>query len=312
MLHHVVRPFRLFAIVLFLVSTPQVAGAQQVANGASLLAPLQRLQPTSGTLSYVVIVNGQVIEAQKPSLPLAVGSTFKLALLNALHDRIAAKALSWDHVVHLDPAQKSLPSGELQDWPNGTPLTIGTLTAFMLSDSDNTAADTIAYLVGPDAVKPYVAGNNPLLTTREVFTLKARQNASLRERYGKASTAAARRALVDQVDRLPLPTVDQLSKKPDLTVEYHYSVTQLCDLMTRAGDDQYLSINSGPADASDFKTVAYKAGADVGVLNLTTLVTTKRDNRICFSATVNNAKADFPKDPIGEKYGDVLSVLSKM
>lgn len=63
----------------------------------------------------------------------------------------------------------------------------------------------------------------------------------------------------------------------------HLSVVALFSL-TWAGATQ-----SRVADADDFRRVAYKGGSDSGVLNLTTLVTTRRGTRICFSATVNDA-----------------------
>lgn len=48
--------------------------------------------------------------------------------------------------------EKSLPGGILQNWPKGAPLTLHTLAGLMISQSDNTAADTLLEILGRDVV----------------------------------------------------------------------------------------------------------------------------------------------------------------
>ena len=80
----------------------------------------------------------------------------------------------------LDSALRSLPSGVLQSWPAGTPMTVESLAILMISQSDNTAADRLLHLLGRERVESrtrvagntHVARNTPFLTTREMFALK--------------------------------------------------------------------------------------------------------------------------------------------
>lgn len=281
-----------------------------VLAAASLDDGLRALRPTSGTLSYVIVKEGRSEEAAlNASEALAVGSAFKLAVLNALQDEIAKGRLHWADVVSLKHEWKSLPSGVLRAWPDGTPLTLATLAAEMISISDNTAADALVRIVGASALRPYMGQNRPFLTTREVFALKSTPGADLLAAYRKAITPVAREAVLKHVDSLPLPTVEQLLKRPELYVEWDYSVRELCGFMTRISDVPIMSINPGVADATAFRHVAFKGGSDIGVINLTTLVTTTRGTKICFSATLNDPTQEIDESAFEAAYRETLRFL---
>ena len=89
-------------------------------------------------------------------------------MLSALRDQINRGSHRWSEVIPLRQAWKSYPSGILQRWPDGTPRTLATDAAEMISISDNTAADALIEIVGANALKPFAAGNNPFLKTREM------------------------------------------------------------------------------------------------------------------------------------------------
>jgi beta-lactamase class A len=278
-------------------------------RAASLDAALRALQPKSGTLSYAIVENGRDLADLNSSAVMAVGSTFKLAVLAAMRDEIAHGKRRWTDVVPLRAQWKSLPSGVLQTWPDGTPLTLATYAAEMISISDNTAADALIRIAGPAALAPYAGNNEPFLTTREAFTLKSKQQAARRAAYAASRNAKARSAILRAVDGLPLPALDALDDAPSLAIEWHYSVRELCSLMHRVADLPLMSINPGVADAASFAHVAYKGGSDSGVLNLTTQVTTKRGSTLCFSATVNDATTAIDERPFELAYGSVLAAL---
>jgi len=282
-----------------------------VLKSASLEDALHGLQ-SSGTLSYTVIVEGRERAALSPSTSMAVGSTFKLAVLNGLQDEIRAGERRWSDVLPLESRWKSLPSGELQDWPDKTPLTIATYAADMISNSDNTAADALAQIVGAKAIRTYAAGNDPLPTTRELFVLKSKEDGALRRAYVAAPTQADRAKILRRVDTMPLPAANELVTTPILAVEYHFSVRQLCALMSRVANLPLMSINAGPADASSFRSVAYKGGSDVGVLNMTTMVITKRGTHVCVSATWNDADRDLKDELLGTAYASVMAQTAKL
>ena len=278
----------------------------------SLDDTLQDLQPATGTLSYIITEEGRSPRAGlNPSLPLAVGSSFKLAVLNALLDETRNGKRHWNDIVPLAKTWKSEPSGELQDWPSGTPITIASYAGQMISISDNTAADALAHLVGND-IAPYAGRNAPFLTTREIFILKANGAQEVRSAYLAAMTSSERSKILARVDAMQLPPAEQLLATPELNIEWHYSVSDLCKMMERVADLPIMSINPGAADPSDFRHVAYKGGSDVGVLNMTTMVTTRRGSKICFSATLNDPKNAIVNRAFGLKYAAVLHEIAAL
>ena len=124
--------------------------AEPLGSIESLAATIHALP---GSTALLVVSDGKDVIAQDADRPLAIGSAAKLAVLVALRDAVAAGRLGWDQVVPLAPSWRSLPSGQLQDWPDGTPLTIATLANLMISVSDNTATDALIRLVGREAVE---------------------------------------------------------------------------------------------------------------------------------------------------------------
>ena len=125
-----------------------------------------------------------------PARQYALGSAFKLYVLAALSRAVSEGRLSWDQVVPLDA--KSFPSGIMQKWPDGAPVTLQTAATLMISISDNTATDLVLKTVGRDAVEAEMRASGhadlgktlPFLTTREMFVIKA---SDLGETYAAAS-----------------------------------------------------------------------------------------------------------------------------
>lgn len=273
---------------------------------------LKGLRPASGTLSYVIAVEGRSERAAlNASEPLAVGSAFKLAVLNALQDEVRAGARRWSDVVPLRTQWKSIPSGVLQTWPTGSPITIGTYATEMISISDNTAADALAHVVGAQALKPYAGSNDPFLTTRQMSVLKSQPGTALRAAYAAAKTPAERRAVLNRTEAIAVPRVEEFLAAPNLAIEWHYTVRDLCAMMRRVADLPLMSVNPGLADAHAFRHVAYKGGSDAGVLNMTTVVTTTRGTRICFAATVNDAAKAVDESAFSLAYRSVLRAMEQ-
>jgi beta-lactamase class A len=246
---------------------------------------------------------------------LAVGSAFKLAVLAALQQRINAGQLSWTQQVTLRAQDKSLPSGVLQTRPNGSRYTVADLARYMISISDNTAADLLIHLVGRAAIAPFIPERDrPILTTRELFVLKDPANKGLRERYLAAASPAARLAILAQVDQLPLPSLRVLvplfAKGPVAPrIEYFFSVRRLCGLMARLQRLPQMSINPGVANPAEWTHVAFKGGSEPGVLNLTTMATARNGVTYCVSATWNNT-ALLDEGRFEALYSSVLHSLS--
>jgi hypothetical protein len=110
----------------------------------------------------------------------------------------------------------------------------------------------------------------------------------------------------------PLPTIANLVTTPILAIEWHYSVRELCNLMRRVAELPLMSINPGVADASAFRHVAFKGGSDFGIINLTTMVTTRLGTRFCFSATLNDPQRAIDEQSFESAYGAVLPHLASL
>lgn len=284
----------------------------------SLEAALAGFRSLPGRVSVLVLEDGQSKASLNPDEPLAVGSAFKLAVLAALKAEIESGKRKWSDVVELRPEWKSLPSGVLHTWPNGSPLTLHTLAAEMISISDNTAADALISILGREAVEAVAPRNRPFLTTKEAFALKNPANKALLERYLKGD-ATVRAALLPELKNAPLPTEADFTRGPlALQVEWFFSVRELCTLMERVQGLPLMSINPGVANPADWARVAFKGGSEPGVLNLTTGLETplspqsgegKGGKRYCISATWNNPQEALDEQKFITLYSGLLEAL---
>jgi beta-lactamase class A len=176
---------------------------------ASLTSAIEQFKALSGKVSVLVMEGKTVRASLNPTTALGVGSAFKLAVLDVLQSQIAAKKLTWQTIVPLQARFKSLPSGKLQTWPDGTALTVQSLAALMISESDNTATDHLIQFVGRENIEATTPQNQPFLMTREIFQLKAKGNKALLERYRKGNLAQ-KRIILAELAKLPLPNVADL------------------------------------------------------------------------------------------------------
>jgi beta-lactamase class A len=256
---------------------------------ASLTAAIDQFKALPGKVSVLVMEGKTVRASLNPTYSLGVGSAFKLSVLDVLQSQIAAKKLTWQTIVPLQAQFKSLPSGRLQTWPDGTALTAQTLAAMMISESDNTATDHLIQLVGRENIEATTPQNQPFLMTREIFQLKASGNKALLERYRKGNLTQ-KRTVFAELAKLPLPNVAEFEgTQPNaLDVEWFYTPVQLCDRIDRVFDLPLMGINPGIAQPQDWQKVVFKGGSEPGVMNLTTGLQAKNGKRYCVVATWNS------------------------
>jgi hypothetical protein len=244
---------------------------------------------------------------QKAERPLASGSAFKLFVLAELVRSVKAGERRWSDVVAL--GAPSLPSGIVQDWPTGSPITLHSLAALMISRSDNSAADTLLGVLGREKVERLLPElgvraperDRPFLSTREAFALKFGDPGFLAR--WKAADEAERRKLVARLAAVDLAALDpaRLGGSPAevATVDWFASPADLVrtlDWLRRNGDRtalDLLGINPGlgPALAKDFAYFGFKGGSEPGVLNLSFLLKSRSGRWMAVSATWNNENA---------------------
>lgn len=276
---------------ILLNATGQIIGLRfqpvrvQFKNLDDAIAQFKKLP---GKVSLLIEENNVKRIGLNETTPLAVGSAFKLAVLAALKTQIESGQRRWDEVIALQERQKSLPSGFLQSWADGSLLTLQSLAALMISQSDNTATDHLIYRVRREAIEPLTPRNRPFLTTREAFILKAQTNRKLLQQYRDANLSV-RRALLDEVAQRPLPGVEDFGADPvALDIEWFFTPAELCSLMNRVKDLPLMSINPGISSSQDWARVAFKGGSEPGVINLTTALQAKNGKQYCVVATWNH------------------------
>ncbi len=298
------------ATLLFAPRPPAPTSWAAVDQQLSTLAPQVSFAIDRVDGERCVPVHQLAADTQRP-----LGSAFKLYVLGALGDAVAAGRVAWDDTVTIRDDWKSLPSGQSQDAPAGTAITYRKLAEAMISISDNTAADHLIHLLGRDAVQAMLTrlGNadpqrtTPFLTTRELFVLKTTDYPALAQRYLGAGTAQ-HAAMLDGLDRTPFGDWQHWSTPRDIdSIEWFGSPQDMCRAMTGLAAAESrpsggpiadaLSINDGNLllDPAQYPTVWFKGGSEPGVLTLNYRIRARDGATYVASAMLSN-----PNGPIEE------------
>jgi beta-lactamase class A len=286
-----------------------VTGAEMRSDSLAAIVEEIRALPGQKSIAIARLGDGapQLLASLEPEHPLAIGSAFKLFILAELNRQIAAGQRRWSDVVALD--RRSIGSGSLQSWPLGSPLTLHTLAALMISVSDNSAADMLLHVVGRENVEQMmtvigVAGaarNRPLLSTLEVSAIKTGPAPALNA-WLQADESGRRRLLASDYAHIDASSIDiaRFTGNPlHLEVEWYASAADLVrvmDWLRRNADDTaraILGINPGvgPRLRGELAYLGYKGGSEPGVLNLTWLVRNRTGAWQAITGSWNNPDA---------------------
>jgi beta-lactamase class A len=306
-------------LINWLRISPAVAGTSP-GTWAGVDAALRSAAPQVRLL--VADVTGgscQPVHSIDPGTPAPLAAAFKLYVLDALGNAVAAGTAGWDQPLTITAPLKSLPPGELQDEPDGTRISVLDAAAAMTSLSDNTATDMLIHLLGRPAVQAALTRTGmadpaldlPFLTTREIFTLKLDQWPALADRYLAAGQAGRRALLARTVDQAPLPAVAAArawtAPRAVNTLEYFASATDICHvyadlaaLARRPGlapIGQVLSLNDDALqlDPAQWQTTWFKGGSEPGVLTLAFMATTRTGHSYAVTVLAEN-----PSQPINQ------------
>lgn len=206
----------------------------------------------------------------------------------------------------LEPEAVSLPSGILQNWPPGSPLTLYTLAALMISQSDNTAADQLLRTLGRYQVEKILPAmghsdpmrNVPFLSTVEMFKLKGGPEAG--KLYLAKDPHTRRVYLESEISRQSHRHLAPLTRPSYIDrIEWFASAADLCQAMnwirkqTETGPTamarDILAINSGlVVSKKPWHYIGYKGGSETGVLNVTFLLQAEAGDWYAFAASWNN------------------------
>ena len=262
-------------------------------RGDSLAAVTAEIRALPGTASLAVARLGDgppaLLAAIEPDRPLAIGSAFKLWILAELSRQVQAGARRWGDVVALD--RRSIAGGIAAGWPRGSPVTLHTLAALMISTSDNSATDMLLHILGREDVERMMATigvaaagrNRPLLSTLELAAIKTAPAPAVNA-WLQSDEAGRRRLLATSYAAIDPARLDigRFSGNPVHIegVEWFASAADLVrtmDWLRRNGDETaraILAINPAlaPSQRHGLTYAGYKGGSEPGVLNLTWLV----------------------------------------
>jgi hypothetical protein len=254
------------------------------------------------------------------SIARPTASQFKLFVLGALADQIAAGRISWDQTLTVKDAVKSLGNGQgsLQFAPPGTSVSVEQVATKMISISDNTAADMLIGFVGRTRVEAQVrewsahaSANDPFLTTREMFLLH--YAAGLGDRYLATPQDERAAFLASSVDPRPISDIASgYSSDPRHVdkIEWFASPADICrafaglqQLSKRAALAPLSTVLSREVagiglDTSQWPTVWYKGGSESGVLTLGWLAENSHGQTFVVEAMVSNPDAALAADSI--------------
>lgn len=301
-------------------TAPRLIEGLWIGVAAPIITTLDNLSTSfaglKGKASFVVAKLNQagetILASYHPGDILPIGSAFKLFVLGTLIRDIGAGERHWSDIVRLRNTWKSLPSGFLQEWPNGSPLTLQTLATLMISQSDNTAADVLIHVLGRKHVEETMSlmgirpdeSMKPFLTTREMFLLKDKRSSASLDTY-LAMNEPERRTYLKKViahenikDALPwdltsnapsaVDSLEWFASSKDMTSAMAWIWRHTANANTRPARD-ILAINPGIAfDRELWPYVGFKGGSEPGVLNLTFLLQSKSKGWYVMSASWMN------------------------
>jgi beta-lactamase class A len=263
------------------------------------------------------------IHGLNEDLPLAIGSTFKLYILGALANAVAAGDIAWDDELAIKAALKSIPSGELQNAKAGAKFDVATFATKMISISDNTATDHLLLELGREAVEAVQREmghsdpslNVPFLLTREMAVLKLGATPAVVKSYLAADADGRRKVLDTKITKAKLPKITnpQGWDKPKHIdeIEWFASASDLGRAMAwlraasgRKGLEEVakvLSVNPGiQFDRYAWTYIGFKGGGEPGVVNMTFLLKRLDDRWFVMSCALND----------DEKNPDVTQLVS--
>ncbi|NUR90236.1 MAG: hypothetical protein HOY71_39685 [Nonomuraea sp.] len=286
---------------------------------AELDARLRSAAPRAGFVAAEVTGDGRCrpLHAVGANEARPLGSMFKLYVLGAVAERIRSGAFGWDTELTITPELKSLPSGELQNRPDGSKVTVLEAARLMISISDNTATDLLIDKAGRKTVERVVRAwggdakrNVPFLTTRELFVLKGADYPRHARRYLSLGTAARRGYLAKVVAKVPLAKVRPWTAPRDLdTLEWFASPVQVCRAyahLAKVSDPrvgEILSITDAGLrlDQARWPVVWHKGGSEPGLLAMSFLARTADGRTYVVSTSATDPSKPFAEGPVSQE-----------
>jgi len=259
---------------------------------------------------------GHEILALDHHKPMAVGSAFKLCLLQALDEEIKNGNLKWSDTLAIKNSWKSFPSGIMHEWPEGSIHTIETLAGLMISISDNTATDHIFNMLGQEKVRKFLPDSCvDIYNTSQVLKLKFFFPAKARE--FTAAGKEQKKLILNEMDAILPDQIASISAVYSVTepfmieeIEWFISTLDLCEIIFDLRANRLCQINpaKGLIEPKDWHKVGFKGGSEPGVLNYTWVLQKNPDSPVfTLSCTINDTAR-----PVDSKFDMAVTRLLKL
>lgn len=256
----------------------------------------------------------QLLDGANTTRDMAVGSVFKLTILGALDEQIAAGRMHWTDVIRL--THETVPSSRLIHWPANAPMTLYSLAAMMISESDNRATDVMFHHLGRERVEAFARRHGglsgprafPMLSTLEATVLKNPDLGPARQAWLTGDEAARRAALARYRDVFTLGNVNMnayAAGPADITTMEWFaspdSIARCYGWFARHASAEaraILAINPGipAASAGEWQNLGYKGGSEPGVLAFSFLLEDAGNHYVVTMAWNNTAaEVDEPR-----------------
>lgn len=215
---------------------------------------------------------------------MPTGSAYKLYVMRALLRAIESGDLSWDDEVTVTPELRSLPTGDMQELPDGTRVSVRETAHKMIAMSDNTAADLIAVRLGRDAVERSLVDSGhhdpsvmrPFLASHEVFEL-GWGAPERRAEWTRRDEAGRRELLREIAGPLTVRSSDLGETVHQLGLDWHMNAYDVLRVLERLVHDSERDVTGTaeriltaypgiPVDRSQWTRVYFKAGSCPGVM----------------------------------------------
>jgi hypothetical protein len=262
----------------------------EMASIGTPLATLDaRLAALPGQTSLLIMHGDNEVLARNAELPLQVSSVMKLGILRTLLDEQAAGRLKLSDTVEIKPELKALPSGSLQQLPNGTAFTLGSLATLMMRDSDNTASDMLIDRLGADKVAAAL-GLPFIMTFHQWFMMKG--DSKFYDNYRARNDQARAELLKTTEPRVPLRYTETYSH-PTPAAGWFVSNRKLCSLGQSLVGSEAFELESTYVQYNEWASVASKAGGDETSRSDTLVVKRNDGEQFCVSMSWNTSEEIF-------------------
>ncbi|MGO1637941.1 MAG: serine hydrolase [Ancrocorticia populi] len=233
-----------------------------------------RLDELPIDVNYLVTSGDRNIAASGEQDVAPIGSAFKLWVLLAVVNSIDDGSLNWNDELTVEASNKSLPSGDLQNLPDGSTVTVREAAQKMIEISDNTATDLLITAVGREKVDELVPEHmRPVATTRQFFELVWGEGTDRLGEYSEADEQG-RAKLLDSLEDLTVSATDvDMDTSKVSAPTWAASPEEVADIWEQLDNaseqhpelDEILGANTA-VSVSGYNNLWFKGGSLPGVL----------------------------------------------